>query len=389
MTLKYFKATYSKSVHLSMAFLLASILAPTVSAEMYKYQDDKGRWHFTDRVPESAKGKAQSLSSVGKPSREKAANHTPLSGEASRAKLDSDTSAGKDLVTRLTNRFEPDTPVEVASMAVVGVASRLGGGSGFFLTESGYIVTNRHVIRPNKNTDEYQKGLEKELRKIQTWGDRLESRKRKLDKYAQELRQYKRDIQGGNGKASAVDQADYDYRYGEYREAKDEFSQEYAKYKKASGEAEKEQSELNWTMSMARVAKTFDVSTKDQKKYKARLVHISDKYDLALLKIDDVITPVLPPGKSKHLSQGERVFAIGSPLGQRDSVTSGVITRVSSKVVITDTQILPGNSGGPLIDENGNVVAVNTLKVAQRRGAEGFGHSIPIEVVFQEFEGKF
>ena len=54
--------------------------------------------------------------------------------------------------------------------------------------------------------------------------------------------------------------------------------------------------------------------------------------------------------------------------------------------MITDTQILPGNSGGPLITETGKVVAVNTLKVSQQKGSEGFGHSIPIEVVTKEFK---
>ena len=80
-----------------------------------------------------------------------------------------------------------------------------------------------------------------------------------------------------------------------------------------------------------------------------------------------------------------RVFAIGSPLGLRDAVTSGVITRVEDDYIVTDATILPGSSGGPLLTESGELIGINTLKVAETISAEGFGAAIPMSTIKKEF----
>jgi len=124
---------------------------------------------------------------------------------------------------------------------------------------------------------------------------------------------------------------------------------------------------------------------KDGKKLKARLVKISKEYDLALLKLDSYTTPFLTLSAKRHPRQGTRVFAIGSPLGITDSLTSGIITKSARDYLFTDTRILPGNSGGPLIDAEGNVVGVNTAVLSQHQQADGLGVAIYAARIRGEF----
>ena len=79
------------------------------------------------------------------------------------------------------------------------------------------------------------------------------------------------------------------------------------------------------------------------------------------------------------------MYAIGSPLGVRDSVSRGVVAGLKREVVLTDATILPGNSGGPLISEEGLVVGVNTAKLAQSASSQGIGLAIRIDVAFEQF----
>jgi S1-C subfamily serine protease len=132
----------------------------------------------------------------------------------------------------------------------------------------------------------------------------------------------------------------------------------------------------------------FDLVLKDGTELVARLLDTSDNQDLALLKVDGYRTPFLRLDPSKALSQGTRVFAIGSPLGMQDTVTSGVLTRVAPEHLLTDAQILPGSSGGPLIRESGEVIGINSArKVAAGASmyAAGFGKAIPIALAVREF----
>jgi len=73
----------------------------------------------------------------------------------------------------------------------------------------------------------------------------------------------------------------------------------------------------------------------------------------------------------------------------RDSVTSGIIARRQDEYLVTDAQILPGNSGGPLLNETGEVIGVNTLKFAENAIATGFGMAIPSAVIDDEFGSFF
>jgi len=115
--------------------------------------------------------------------------------------------------------------------------------------------------------------------------------------------------------------------------------------------------------------------------------------DIAVVKIKDTKLAVAKLGNSDDLMVGEPAIAIGSPLGMdfRNSVTAGVISAVDRKLDVgdatatfiqTDAAINPGNSGGALVNANGEVIGINTVKVAMQ-GVEGLGFAIPINTVKQ------
>jgi len=116
-----------------------------------------------------------------------------------------------------------------------------------------------------------------------------------------------------------------------------------------------------------------------------RIVATGGNVDLALLKIEghsNKVFPTVPLGSSAELRQGERVFAIGSPLGLERSVSEGIVSLRNRIVqdrlhIQTTAEISPGNSGGPLFNYRGQVVGVNNMKVVSA-GAEGLGFSIPV-----------
>lgn len=129
----------------------------------------------------------------------------------------------------------------------------------------------------------------------------------------------------------------------------------------------------------------------------ATLMGSDATYDLAVLKVDASAVPaVISIGKSGELKPGQTVIAIGNPLGQfENSVTRGVVSSLSrlvpvdtddngqadfnAEVIQTDAAINPGNSGGALINESGQLVGINSMKIATAE-VEGVGFSIPVDI---------
>jgi serine protease Do len=125
----------------------------------------------------------------------------------------------------------------------------------------------------------------------------------------------------------------------------------------------------------------------DRRVYKqVRIVAMNKFADLALLKVDDKDLPKfawVPLGDSDTLAVGERVFAIGSPLGLERTVTEGIVSTKTRQFqgdlyVQTTAQINPGNSGGPLFNLRGEVVGVTNMKLTF---GEGLGFAIPVDNV--------
>lgn len=119
-----------------------------------------------------------------------------------------------------------------------------------------------------------------------------------------------------------------------------------------------------------------------------RIVAAGGNVDLALLKIEGATGKTfatVPLGRSEELRQGDRVFAIGNPLGLERSVSEGIVS-LRNRIILsrlhvqTTAEINPGNSGGPLFNYCGEVVGVNNLKIVST-GAEGLGFAIPVRTL--------
>jgi len=115
-----------------------------------------------------------------------------------------------------------------------------------------------------------------------------------------------------------------------------------------------------------------------------RIVALHKFEDMALLKIDEKDMPKFKYvllGSADDLAVGERVFAIGSPLGLERTVTEGILSTKTREFqgelyLQTTAQINPGNSGGPLFNLSGEVVGITNMKITF---GEGLGFAIPIE----------
>jgi len=142
-------------------------------------------------------------------------------------------------------------------------------------------------------------------------------------------------------------------------------------------------------------AQRLTVTIDEDEQYTATVVGRDSRTDLAVIKIDaNKKLPEVTLGDSTSLQVGEGVVAIGNPLGKEfaRSVTSGVVSALNREITVaasqgggevtlnliqTDAAINPGNSGGPLVNMKGQVIGINSVKIAQA-GVEGMGFSIPI-----------
>ncbi len=123
----------------------------------------------------------------------------------------------------------------------------------------------------------------------------------------------------------------------------------------------------------------------------AKIVGRDPDTDLAVLKLDlkDNI-PVMPLGHSDRLRPGDIVLAIGNPVGLSQTVTQGIVSATGrgqlgvatfENFIQTDAPINVGNSGGALINTNGELVGINTAVLAKNLGVEGIGFAIPVNLV--------
>lgn len=136
-------------------------------------------------------------------------------------------------------------------------------------------------------------------------------------------------------------------------------------------------------------AQRLKITLTDGRIFNGRVKGTDEATDLAVVKLDSTETlPFATLGNSDNLKIGQIVIAIGNPFGLNGgpTVTAGIVSSLNRKIqfdkgilelIQTDAAINPGNSGGPLLDTNGQVIAINTAKMPY---AHGIGFAVPINI---------
>ncbi|CAB5079291.1 Putative serine protease [Olavius algarvensis associated proteobacterium Delta 3] len=357
--------TYARRPHVfgALFFLLLFVSQPA-HAGVYKYQDEEGNWHFSDR-PVGETQATEGLSERGV-----------------------DAPQNPDLDQRLSELFAPKNDIERVSIATVAIHTAAGTGSGFFITDDGYILTNRHVLQGDKSQ---RQAIEQQYlnykRQVDNLKDWVDSQKGQLVIAEARLRSSKQDI--------------YSERDSQVRQGKQQIYEaqhrNFERWKANVRDKEYELSEFERKLDSAKLAldnreliadlsQNFTIFLRDKTELYVYLVAASETYDLALLKLDGYKTPFLEPFDSHRIAQGEAVYAVGNPLNLRTQVAAGVLSGHQGAFVKTDARIYPGNSGGPLVTGSGRVIGINTFKQLTRK-FEGLGFAIRIDIVLNEFSG--
>ena len=231
----------------------------------------------------------------------------------------------------LAKTHSPRNAIEKARNSTVFIDTGFGSGSGFFIDDQCTVVTNRHVVQ--LQFDDIRK-LDRDLRELDA--------------------NIKRGISDTKTRNHAIDALQ--------------------KMKQAS------KAYLGNGL-----PKKIVLTLVNDREVEAKVAAISKDNDLAYLHIKEEGCTPLPLSEEYDMPLGTRVYTIGNPMGQKYSVTSGIISGnqlvEGTAYVQTDAAINPGNSGGPLINENGEVIGVNTL-VLQK--TQGIGFALPVATMKED-----
>ncbi len=260
---------------------------------------------------------------------------------------------------RLEAGAAPRNPIERARLATVQLRTSVASGTAFLIDNSCRAFTNKHVLTAMATEDEG--AADRNLRAAEDLVERLEERieSRRASKYRS----------CPSCRLSEID---------------DMLTSEFDRLNRAKValEALREQFEDGSRGAVAMLADGVEVSLE--------VLWQSERSDLAVVRLNAVDCPYLKPAPDDDLEFGQRLFAIGNPLGLTHSVTSGVFSgyrrdEYGKRVIQTDAPINSGNSGGPLLTEDGRVIGINT---AIARGATGIGFAIPYSRARDEWSGQ-
>ena len=262
-----------KSYFLFPFLILTCFSAGVCFGQIYKYQDAHGNWHFTDspdRVPKNA----QTVRGVTR------------------------TESGvSDLKKQLYDTYPPRTPLEEATLGTVTIKTPLGLGSGFFITEDGYIVTNKHVIRHDESMKEkasshYEK-FDKMAEQISEKLQAEEARLKAVHESVEKLKKFSEAERNPSMRKLLED------KYKADRETLSRMEEDFETRKKdffgKRETYEKEKSDYFLKTYRADRTQNFTVVLKDNSEQNAYLAAVSQNNDLALLKMDGCKTPYLKP----------------------------------------------------------------------------------------------
>lgn len=210
------------------------------------------------------------------------------------------------------------------------------------------------------------------------------------------------DSQGTDGTGGATDGSDSNGSSSSGSSSSSSNNSNLKEYSEGSGVIYAKQNGKGYIVTNNHVVSgsdSLEIILKDGTKLTGKLVGSDATTDLAVIEIDGNKVPATATfGNSDNLTPGDSVIAIGSPLGSRyaTSVTQGIISATNrtvetqdqttaqttgeATVLQTDAAINPGNSGGPLVDSAGQVIGINSMKLASNTdgtSVEGMGFAIP------------
>lgn len=140
-------------------------------------------------------------------------------------------------------------------------------------------------------------------------------------------------------------------------------------------------------------ADMIEIILNDKRTFEAKIIGIDAGTDIALLKIEETDLPFLKYGSSDSLKTGNWVLAVGNPFNLTSTVTAGIVSAKARNINIinkrygiesfiqTDAAVNPGNSGGALVNTNGELVGINTAIASQTGSFTGYSFAIPISIV--------
>ncbi len=136
-------------------------------------------------------------------------------------------------------------------------------------------------------------------------------------------------------------------------------------------------------------ADELTVTLNDNREFSARIVGTDKTTDLALIKVDAKDLPTLPIGDSNKLKVGEWVLAVGNPFNLNSTVTAGIVSAKARTIgangvesfIQTDAAINAGNSGGALVNTQGELVGINAMLVSPTQSYTGYGFAIPTTIM--------
>jgi serine protease DegQ len=137
---------------------------------------------------------------------------------------------------------------------------------------------------------------------------------------------------------------------------------------------------------------TIEVTLKDKRHFKAKLVGRDPETDIAVLKIDGDRLTAVEFADSDRVRVGDYALAIGNPFGLGQTVTSGIVSALGRSglgiegyedFIQTDASINPGNSGGALVDLHGQLIGINTAILGPSGGNVGIGFAVPANLAKQ------
>ncbi len=136
-------------------------------------------------------------------------------------------------------------------------------------------------------------------------------------------------------------------------------------------------------------ADELTITLNDNREFSARIIGTDKTTDLALIKIDGKNLPTLPIGDSDKLKVGEWVLAVGNPFNLNSTVTAGIVSAKARSLranavesfIQTDAAINAGNSGGALVNTQGELVGINAMLYSQTGSYSGYGFAIPTTIM--------